>query len=305
MLKKSLLKKVLNVEMLAQASKFRRLLAHPFRYMFAILFRELIYAKTKREVACKVSTFFDTKMHLLLPSSTDIYLCGGKTHDSEIRLAKFLVQEVKEGDCFLDLGAHYGYFSLLASKIVGKTGQVHSFEPSPKTFNILQKNEGLQNNISAYNLAVSDLNEDLIFHEFPNLYSEYNAINIEQFKDASWYQKNQAQKIKVKSVKLDDFIAEKKLFPAMIKIDVEGAEFKVISGMMNFLQENAPILIVEFLESSRGNKEHKLAEKELNSLGYVAHKIDSNGELIAIHSASSYVDSSGLESDNIVYKKMK
>lgn len=77
-------------------------------------------------------------MNIALPASTDIYLTGGKSHDSEIRLAKFLIKNLNQGDNFVDIGAHYGYFTLLGAHLVGKGGRVF-FEPGKSTYSLLEK----------------------------------------------------------------------------------------------------------------------------------------------------------------------
>ena len=46
----------------------------------------------------------------------------------------FLIKCLKEGDTFIDVGSHIGYFSLLAASIVGNSGKVYSFEPQVDNF---------------------------------------------------------------------------------------------------------------------------------------------------------------------------
>ena len=99
-----LLEQIKQVEKIASASKIQRMLVHPFKYLFAILHRKLVYP-FKGSMSIKTTTFFEEEMHLLLPASTDIYLTGGKSHESEIRLAKFMIHNLVKGDCFVDVGA--------------------------------------------------------------------------------------------------------------------------------------------------------------------------------------------------------
>jgi len=303
MLRNELISKVENVERIASASKFERMLVHPLKYFNAILFREIIYRSSKREKEVISDTFFKTKMHLFLPSSTDIYLTGGKSHNSEIRLAKFLIHQLNDGDTFIDVGAHYGYFSLLASKLVGGLGKIFAFEASPTTYSIFHKNVDHINNISGHNLAVSDANGHLKFHEFPNLYSEYNSLDVEQFKNEEWFSKYKPKEVKIRSIILDDFLNDENLNPKIIKIDVEGAEFKVIKGTKRFLQKNKPIVVLEYLSEERGNKAHIEAEKLLKSLDFQPFIIDSFGKLQPVESVPFYIKEHRLESDNIVFVK--
>lgn len=303
MTKNKLIEKLDKVEKIASASKFRRMLMRPFKYFDAIIFRELIYKRKKIERKVLSKTFFDAKMQLLLPSSTDIYLTGGKSHDSEIRLAKFLINNLKNGDVFVDVGAHYGYFTLLGSKLVGNDGRVYSFEASPSTFKVLSRNTRNKTNIESFNLAVSDEVTELKFYEFPNLYSEYNTLDIDQFKSEKWFSEYKPNEVNIQSIILDDFLSNKKAYPRIFKIDVEGAENKVINGLRSYLSQNSPFVVMEYLSKERGNKEHQNAEKRLYSLGYSSFVIDKSGNLKKLDSISEYLEENKLESDNIVFVK--
>ncbi len=305
MTKEELFLNVNQVEKIGSTSKLQRMLAHPLRYFHAILFRELVYKRNKQEKEVVSTTFFDATMNIFLPSSTDIYLTGGKTHLSEIKLAKFLINTLNKGDLFLDIGAHYGYFSLLASSLVGKKGKVIAFEASPVTFQMLNKNQARMANMTAYNHAISDSSQDLIFYEFPNLYSEYNTLDVSQFENEAWFQKSPPTEITVKSTILDQFLKKENRYPKVIKIDVEGAEFRVLNGAATYLKQSAPIIAMEYLSNERGNESHVEAEKLLKSFGYTPHIINENGTLQTINKINNYLSDNKLESDNIVFVKVK
>lgn len=299
----TLIEKLDNVEKIASASRLKRMLSNPFKYFKAILFRELMYKKQKLEKEIIAKTFFGSKMHLLLPSSTDIYLTGGKSHDSEIRLAKWLINHLKSGDVFVDVGAHYGYFTLLAAELVGNKGKVYSFEASPATYNILNKNTAHIAHIKGHNLAVSDEISELKFYEFPNLYSENNTLDVALFQNEKWFAEYKPKEVDIKSTILDDFIAAERVKPKAIKIDVEGAEYKVISGLRNYLSEGSPIIVMEYLSDKKRNKQHREAEKTLYSLEYQPFMIDNTGNTKPIEEIAKYLDDKNLDSENIVFAK--
>jgi FkbM family methyltransferase len=301
--KSELIKKLDALERVATASRLHRLLTRPFRYVHAILFRELVYAKTKqgKEVVCR--TFFGQDMHVLLPSSTDIYLTGGKTHESEIRLARFLIHCLKKGDILVDAGAHYGYFTLLAAQLVGQSGKVVAFEGSATTFKVLQKNTASFKSITAHHLALSDTDGELVFYEFPNQYAEYNALDIQQFRQDAWIGENPPREYRVQAVSLDGYLEKANLSPTVIKIDVEGAEYQVIQGMGHFLEKASPVVIMEYLSGKRSGDTYLRAEQLLTSLGYTPFAIDRSGALQPMGSAAEYMSRKGLESDNIVFCK--
>lgn len=298
---KSLELKLQNVAALSTTSKWKRMCANPFKYFYAIIFREFFYKRNRKEIEVSAKTFFDQNMKLLLPSSTDIYLTGGKSHPSEIRLASFLIKHIKAENTFLDIGAHYGYFSLLASILVEEKGKVISIEASPKTFQILQKNQ--QANQQLFHIAASDISETITFYEFPNLYSEYNTTDVNIYKNEQWFQKFPPKAIQVTAAPIDKLILQHNIKPQIIKIDVEGAENKVILGMKEFLTNNSPYLILEYLADDKKNSEHKKAIQLLSSLSYEMYGINEHGLLNKIEKLEVYLKNMNSDSENIIFKK--
>ncbi len=243
-------------------------------------------------------------MQLLLPSGMDIYLTGGKAHPSETRLARFLIDRLNPGDTFLDIGAHYGYFALLASTLVGARGRVAAFEAAPATFRVLAQNAHATDNLTAHHRAVSDDSNPLLFYEFPNLYAEYNSLNIEQFRSQPWFAGNPPRQVYVPAVRLDDFLMETDLRPDLIKIDVEGAEDRVLAGAQTYLERFSPLVAMEYLSAERGNTAHLRAEGQLRQLGYSPYRIRENGTLRPVAGAASYLHEQGMESDNLVFVRL-
>jgi precorrin-6B methylase 2 len=75
----------------------------------------------------------------------------------EPRITGWVSRHLAPGDTFIDVGANIGYYSLLASPLVGKTGTVVAIEASPRTFDDLLFNLELNNvsNVRPVNVAVS------------------------------------------------------------------------------------------------------------------------------------------------------
>jgi FkbM family methyltransferase len=297
-----LMQKLDTVEKLAQSGKLSRLLHQPLRYLYAQTFLKAIYPNTRKGVFRKGMTFFGQPMQLLLPAATDIYLTGGKTHDSEIRLARFMIRQLHAGDTYVDIGAHFGYFTLLASTLVGKNGKVFAFEAARNTFSILKKNIAGADKVQAMHNAMSDKQEMISFYEFPVLYSEFNSMNIEQFENEGWIKKYKPEKTEVRAVTLDSFTGVSKIVPSLIKIDVEGAEDKVIEGGREFFRVQSSVVVMEFLSESRLYGPHLKAMELLNGWGYRTFAIDKKGELQPVD-VLKYFHQQGIESDNIVFKK--
>jgi FkbM family methyltransferase len=147
---------------------------------------------------------------------------------------------LKPGDVFFDVGANIGLMTLFASKAVGVSGEVHSFEPEPDTFRILSKNIEINNaeNIKLNNIALgSEQKEGLIY---PNMEINRGASSIVK-QDGSV-----GKKIRINT--LDQYL--KNVSPLnikLIKIDIEGYELEMLKGAKHLLQtNNAPILCIEY-----------------------------------------------------------
>ncbi|HFA47748.1 MAG TPA: FkbM family methyltransferase [Bacteroidetes bacterium] len=302
---KNYLDKLAKIERLARGSVWQRFLNDPIRYVSAIVYWRLVYPLKKKGRFAGATTFFGKKMEVVLPSATEIFLFGAKTHDSEIRLARFLLANLKEGDVFCDVGAHFGYFTLLASQLVGRAGQVVSFEASRSTFGILQKNIAGCANITALHRAASDKEEALDFHEFPALFSEYNSLVLPEIKNAKWLKNNPPTRNEVRGQRLDKYFSENSISPKIIKIDVEGAEPQVLRGMEVFLKNNAPVLVMEYLTGGSQNNAHQEAVSFAESIGYQIFIINEKGEIERCEDVETAINAKGLDSDNIVLFQSK
>jgi FkbM family methyltransferase len=290
------------VEKLAKASKLGRLMHHPYRYLAAYLFRKLSYPKNKEEWVVEVPLFFGKNIHIALPAATDIYLTGGKSHDSEIRLAKFLIKNLEAGHHFLDIGAHYGYFSMLAAELVGPSGKIVAIEPASKSYKLLAQNMQAIPCATALQKAVSKEEGVLKFYEFPNQYSEYNTTDITQFEGEAWFKASPPRCVEVPTTTIDKITAVGDFLPKVIKIDVEGAEFLVMQGASHYLSTHKPTLVMEYLEPARHNESHSKALELLKGFGYNSFVIKSDGSLESIENIDLYLEQNKLESDNIVFK---
>ncbi|TVQ44964.1 MAG: FkbM family methyltransferase [Saprospirales bacterium] len=302
--KAHLLQELQQLDELAKTSKFRRLIKHPFKYCFAIFWRMILFPIINLPFSINTNTFFGSKMNLALPAGTDIYLLGGKGHFSEVALASYLIQNLNDGDVFIDVGAHYGYFSLLASSLVNEKGKIISFEPTPSTFKVLEKNLRGLSNTEFYNMATGEVKGTLDFYIFSNLYSEYNTFRPEQFEGEKWYKKGKATIEKISIVNLSEFLFEKECKAKIIKIDVEGAEDSVIRGLAPYLLKYSPCIVMEYLSDERGNKSHKTAADQLQKQGYFPYQIKSSGMPEKISgSIAAHLNDKQVSSDNVLFLK--
>ncbi|MEZ4911218.1 MAG: FkbM family methyltransferase [Saprospiraceae bacterium] len=299
------LKALDKLEKLANGSKLNRFLYNPIKYTFGILYSKIWYKLTKQEFNVTTKTFFDTTLHIKLPASLDIFLTRGKSHSSEIRLARYILLNLKTSHHFIDIGAHYGYFSALAVALVSNSGKVLSIEASPKTYEVLKKNCSSQANQVCIHTLVSDSVAKRIFYEFPNLYSEYNSFSIEQYKDSDWFQNYPPNEVELNTNTVSTLIEEHELIPNMIKIDVEGGEFEVVKGMQNLHSKYDLTIMMEYISQERHNHPHKKAVETLKSFGYQTYIIKNDGSLIIINDLDQHFLQNKIDSDNIVLKKLR
>jgi FkbM family methyltransferase len=302
-MRKDLIEKLAEVERISARTKWARLRHAPAKYALAIGYRHLLYPISGKEWRRSARTFFGREMLVGLPAGTDIYLTGGKTHASEIRLARLLVERLRPGDHFLDIGAHFGYFSLLAAELVGDTGLVRSFEPSGPTYALLTENIRGLGQVRAEPLAIAAEDGPLVFYEFPPLFSEYNSTDVAQFESEDWFKENPPKRKEVPATSLDTLTAPGDFRPDWIKIDAEGGEWSVVSGGKLFLEKNAPGIVMEYLEPSRNNAPHRAAVQLLAEWGYRPHTIGASGDLLASEDLDAHLMREGLDSDNVVFLK--
>jgi FkbM family methyltransferase len=299
----SLIRKIEELEKLANGSKTSRLFYNPANYIQGQFFSKIIYPNNRKGLKKDCQTFFDTSINILLPAGLDIYILGGKSHDSEIRLAKFLIKKVKPGDTFLDIGAHFGYYSLLVAKLVGHNGKVISIEAASEIFQVLQKNINPLTNCSAYNWACTAQNEAVTFYEFPLLYSEYNTLKVDQFENDSWIKHNPPTQKTISGKNLNYIQNQLNVYPDIIKIDVEGAELDIILGGNEMLQQSRPIVAMEFLAKTETLELYQHAFKKMMQHSYSGNVITASGELkkIESHEIAMHFKAHNLDSDNIIF----
>ncbi len=299
-----LLKELEAVEAKARGLRWRRLAFAPARYAFALFFRFVVYPINKKGVVRKCLTFFGSKMEIVLPADLDVFLLKAKTPDSEIRLTRYLIQNLKSGDVFVDAGAHLGFYSLLASKLIGSTGKVYSIEASKAVFGVLKRNTQPSRNIKVYNLAVG-LKEDILeFHEYPILYSEHNTIRPDRFNQSDWIRKNPPLKVKVEANRLDAMLEDWMIHPDFIKIDIEGAQYDAIAGLKSCLEFCKPEVAMVYQARGRSNHAHNKALIIAKNYGYLPHLIEQDGSLTLAENVDTELLERGLDTDFIVLKRV-
>jgi FkbM family methyltransferase len=182
-------------------------------------------------------TFWGDEMRVVIPEHVSLRIFGFGYFEEG--LTRMILEYLKPGDTFFDIGAHFGYFTLLGSSIVGETGEVHAFEPTPCTFAVLQSNVEGRNNVVLNKSAVFSKNTTLSFNDYGTEYSAFNC-----FEDVG-LNRSSLQKFEVQAISLDEYIDGKKIVPNFIKIDAEGAEYEVLQGGKTTIKDFQPIISIE------------------------------------------------------------
>jgi FkbM family methyltransferase len=159
----------------------------------------------------------------------------------EPETAAAIRQHLGAGDCFVDIGANAGYFSLLAASIVGPEGRVLAFEPNPEIRTVLLENIGRSGyqNIEVCPACCADSPGRVKL--FLNRSHNSGGCSMSSGNAAS----NIA--IEVDAIRADSGIRQLPKPPAMVKIDTEGAEALVLRGMAETLRAK-PAIILEIDE---------------------------------------------------------
>jgi len=156
----------------------------------------------------------------------------------------------RKNTLFFDIGANFGYFSKIVGDIQTENINIHAFEASPKNFLLLQKTLSPYKNISIYNQAVSDSYDEVEFYEMSNPLASSMYRTDDQIDGWEASSSTKVQTIRLDKL-VDELINEADISPEIIimKIDVEGAEPKVLEGMGKFLDDPRLVIIIEYAPS--------------------------------------------------------
>ncbi|MFF2927100.1 FkbM family methyltransferase [Streptomyces celluloflavus] len=153
----------------------------------------------------------------------------------EPHLTRWLERRLKPDDVFVDVGANIGYYSVLASRLVGATGGVAAVEASPTFHQMLVRQVQINGctNIRTVNAAVSDREETVKFSLASSRSMGANSIVP--------YDGAVESTFEAVARPLPDVVTEEEITRArVIKIDVEGAEGAVLRGLSPMLSRLRP-----------------------------------------------------------------
>ena len=186
----------------------------------------------------------DRGLHYVLypGENAGVYIrSGGNYEASEER---FCETHLGAGDTMVDVGGNIGLYALLAAKLVGDTGTVHSFEPEPRNAARLRANLALNGfaNVEVFEAAVYSEPGTVALNVFDARFNAWHSIGRPSLPDPADARRTiePTETRDVPAVTLDDHCARHGMSRIdLLKIDVEGAEVDVLGGARTLLASHA------------------------------------------------------------------
>jgi len=184
---------------------------------------------------------------------------------------------VEKDTAVVDIGAHFGAWTIRLSHLVGPDGIVVAFEPLPGNYQILKKRAKRQRNILCLNIALSNKSgyKEMVLPEYSSLSSSAAIVNTaDQLNNVK-----HMQKIKIRTNRLDGIansvLSDRQV--SLIKCDAEGHENAILDGARSTIIKNRPVIVLEILREKweNDNPSKNYAAHFLTELGYEITQIES------------------------------
>jgi FkbM family methyltransferase len=207
----------------------------------------------------------------------------------EMWLTKFIARHVTVGMVAIDVGANYGYYTLILADLVGEDGHVYAVEPNPAAAIALRRSIGLngaagRTTVIEAAAGAADGNRLLLFAPHGEPKNATIIASPDQVSAASGTVHT------VSEVALDTIAAERGLID-FIKIDAEGAEEGIIAGALKTLARDKPHLVLEF--NSARYRDPRAFLTQLTSLYGRLRHIDYYGNAVDVTEAQIQRDRPG------------
>ncbi len=206
------------------------------------------------------------------------WIAGSSNHGCwigsyEFRKRKRFEEMVKNGFVVYDIGAHVGYYTLLASVLVGSKGLVYAFEPVPANIDMLRRH------------VVINAVENVTIFEYA-LFSRDGKLKFKTSVSSSMgHIDENGGDIEIVAITLDNLIKRGNMRPPdVMKIDVEGSEYEVLIGATGTIEVHHPIIFL----ATHSPSQHRGCIDFLLERGYRVSSIDErplemSDEIIAVY----------------------
>jgi FkbM family methyltransferase len=157
----------------------------------------------------------------------------------------------------LDIGAHVGYYTRMASNLVGENGRVIAFEPHPRNHAMLKRNVGSRKNVTLLQVALAEHEGTAELHDYLMMsasgslhYDEtLREVQLAQSKEGDFAPRLDAdfqpQTFTVRTAPIDDLLAELNISQVdVVKMDIEGAEMGALRGMKGIIRNSSNLALV-------------------------------------------------------------
>jgi FkbM family methyltransferase len=215
--------------------------------------------------------------HKIFLDSRDLSIAVHLMQDGkwETWVEQVITWQLKPGMTFCDVGANFGYYTLIGAQCVWPSGKVYSVECNPRLLDLLSRSilaNGFEQIVKLIPVAASNESGEIEF-AFDDKFSGGGSSVIPELMTQGSH-----QKIRVQSARLDDLIPRETTV-SVLKIDVEGWESNVFDGAERILSSDAlRSIIFEFTADSvaRFRPPQEFLRK-LTSLGFKLQILDETG----------------------------
>ena len=190
-------------------------------------------------------------------------VAGYRLGTTEPELQEALAEHLKKGDVVYDLGANVGFYTLLLAHLVGPEGHVYAFEPYPESAETTRHNLAINgfDHVTVIIKAVAD-KPGLEWFEMDTTPTTYRLG-----------EKRGQRGMQVAVTSIDALLEKGELRPPdFVKIDVEGAEKRVLLGMKSTLGLHRPTIVCEVHYAVSGFEQFVV--DELGPFGYEIRTLD-------------------------------
>lgn len=240
----------MKISSIVRDSRAADILAWPYRKLRIAQFRRRIKAQDDVVHHLKSLLVEDPMLHVAcflgdfyIAPSSELFRRLAMTGTYESELAKACTEYVDPAFDAIDVGANIGFYTILLAKLV-KGNRVLAIEPTRNALTRLKKNVAANlddHSVVIFEGAVSNKNgtSQINFVEGSEEYSSLGVLLHEAIADKPML------KSSVSTRTIDDLVAQFRLRPGFIKIDVEGMEYAVLEGAKQTLSEFRPIILAE------------------------------------------------------------